>query len=116
MPNKTKAARMPWKEAVERYGEPMLKLGHSHQRVSNWRRDGVPGQVLILLERTKHNRDLTIHPLGDAARTLLSVPPPVLSMVDQLQLVWEHSNQGQGIGWRALESVVLTLTKRRSQG
>ena len=45
----SKAVRMPWQEAVAYFGEAALKRGHSHQRVSNWRRDGVPGSVLIPL-------------------------------------------------------------------
>jgi hypothetical protein len=41
--------RLPWAEAVRLFGEPTLKKGHSHQRVSNWRREGVPGATLLPL-------------------------------------------------------------------
>jgi hypothetical protein len=47
------AKRMPWAEAVGLFGEPALKRGYSHQRVSNWRKGGVPGNVLIPLFLTK---------------------------------------------------------------
>src|SRR3981081_205407 len=46
-----RASGMSWVEAVGMFGEPALKAGHSHQRVSNWRRDGVPGAVTEGLRR-----------------------------------------------------------------
>jgi len=116
MPKPT-ATRMPWKEAVETYGEPALKAGHSHQRVSNWRRDGVPGNVLIPLARTKHNLAISrTSLLVDATRTLISVPPEVLAVIERVQLVWEYSDKGKGIGWHVLESVITRLAERPSQG
>jgi hypothetical protein len=116
------AARMPWLEAVALYGEPALKAGHSHQRVSNWRRDGVPGQVLIGLERERRNKELATNRTGvlaDAARALVSVPPPVLAMLERIQRVWELSEKGHAIGWRVLDTIIATLMdhhERPSQG
>ena len=54
--------RMPWSEAVAMLGEDVLKQTHSHQRVSNWRRDGVPGAVLLPL-LLAHIRYLNGNPL-----------------------------------------------------
>ena len=104
---KTPAARMPWKDVVAKYGPSALKAGHSHQRVSNWRRDGVPGQIVLAMEqRTQHT----------GVRTLTNVPSPVFSMIERLQTVWDASHQGRGIGWHVLETVVNRLSERPSQG
>lgn len=105
--------RMPWPAAVDRFGEPALKEGHSYQRVSNWRRDGVPGDVVSRLFRAEE-RGVTDQStrLVDAAKTIANMPPPILKMVGQVQQIWTHTNEGQGIGWAILETVVGLLARR----
>jgi hypothetical protein len=113
---RSKAERMPWAEALKLFGEEALKAGHSHQRVSNWRRDGVPGNIATQLYRTKVNADRASQrpsDLLDAARKLEmlgSLPPQVLGTLDAIQQVWS-TTRGEGARWRAIELMLAEVAR-----
>jgi hypothetical protein len=57
-PTKRPVERTPWAEAIAQIPEAELRLDehgrpYSHQRVSNWRRDGVPAQIMLAKERAR---------------------------------------------------------------
>lgn len=101
---------MPWAEAIKEFGEEALKQGHSHQRVSNWRRDGVPGNVLIPLYRRKLNQELSaanvesnqLAAVATRLASLVNLPPSVLAALNKLQQVYDET-KGEGPRWRRVE-------------
>lgn len=109
----TKIERLAWKDAVEQYGEtvlktnPVTKLPYSHQRVSNWRRDGVPAHILLALQRDTSNAKLAA-----GGTDLVGAMDTIRAGIWQ---AWRSAGKEGSPKWEDMEFLLVSIVRTMSK-